>query len=635
MFGMEPVERSVGGEIQTVQCRFCVQFGRERREGPGVKRARTQNTQLFTYPFRMELFRRHLATQHTEDWSRFQSLSEQERASFFNVTEVNAGILRYLVNDKDTLHFVITRSEIVTNIVAEMFFHTEEEDLECSTSEAVTRANALKLFNREDDGSFSVTIKNVLRFDLAVQSIASGCSFRQTAKVMDIYHKALRNPKLRGLNDHMVSHFARVVLAVTLQIIADVLSDPAVWAFSLAADSSTHLGVPLLDQRVRVCLKGTLYNLHLVLVPFFDRHTSLNYVKLMTTLLNILCPSWRDKLISISSDGENTMTGRIGGVVTLLEKECSNPVLRIWCVAHQLDIVVKEATRGLLHEAFYKVAHALSVYLRAQQNLINDMGSKCPKDTTRWIAFGGILSWLLEHRRRLVAHFEEKEPVQAPAPLWWVIAGAAQPFFERIAFTFTTVQSPMMVLSQQRQEVRNLFDDIQLVLQIGSLPHDLDPSTIIEGGDWYVSKDSIHSLIIDQGSWARDMFHSLEEDDKDLVVEQVGRFGLFLTAAGLHIQAERDPQNNPRELEAPHVLPHELVKLRHGEFVTDVVDPFRGHLAKFWNVDMIDDAEKDHRDLLAAYAREPRLKTILDTHNEKTFFNAAWDCLQGRFPLLW
>ena len=80
----------------------------------------------------------------------------------------------------------------------------------------------------------------------------------------------------------------------------------------------------------------------------------------------------------------------------------------------------------------------------------------------------------------------------------------------------------MMVLSQQRQEVRNLFDDIQLVLQIGSLPHDLDPSTIIEGGDWYVSKDSIHSLIIDQGSWARDMFHSLEEDDKDLVVEQVG-----------------------------------------------------------------------------------------------------------------
>jgi hypothetical protein len=371
LFGMEPVERSIEGEIKTVQCRFCIQFGRERREGPAVKRARTQNTALFCFPFRLELFRKHLVGQHTEEWSRFQSLSSEGRESFFDASVAVSGIQRYLDIDSDSLHFVITSPEIVTTIVAEMFFHHDEEDLESFSSEVLSKANALKLFQRQDDGTFTVAIKNALRFNVAVQSIASGCSFRQVAKVMDVYQKALRNPKLRGLNDHMVCQYARVILAVSLQSIANVLSDPAVWAFSLAADSSTHLGIPLLDQRVRVCLKGTLYNLHLVLVPFFDRHTSLNYVKLMTTLLNILCPSWRDKLISISSDGENTMTGRIGGVVTLLEKECSNPVLRIWCVAHQLDIVVKEATRGLLHEAFYKVAHALSVHLRAQQNLIN------------------------------------------------------------------------------------------------------------------------------------------------------------------------------------------------------------------------------------------------------------------------
>lgn len=88
----------------------------------------------------------------------------------------------------------------------------------------------------------------------------------------------------------MVSQFARVILAATLQMISDILLDPAVWAFSLAADSSTHLGVPFLDQQVRVCLKGTLHNLHIVLVSFFDRHTSQNYVKLITTLLNIMCP---------------------------------------------------------------------------------------------------------------------------------------------------------------------------------------------------------------------------------------------------------------------------------------------------------------------------------------------------------
>ncbi len=74
---------------------------------------------------------------------------------------------------------------------------------------------------------------------------------------------------------------------------------------------------------------------------------------------------------------------------------CSNPVLRIWCVPHQLDIVVKNATHGVLDEAFYKV---FSVHLRAQQILITEMGSKCLKDMTRWVAFGNILRWLLEHR---------------------------------------------------------------------------------------------------------------------------------------------------------------------------------------------------------------------------------------------
>jgi len=121
-----------------------------------------------------------------------------------------------------------------------------------------------------------------------------------------------------------------------------------VWAFSLAADANIHLGVPLLDQRIRVCVKGMFYNLHLVLVLFFERHIAQNYVKLINILLNTVSPTWREKVILISLDGENTMISRHASVVTLLENECLNPVLRIWCVPHQLDIVVKNATHGVL-----------------------------------------------------------------------------------------------------------------------------------------------------------------------------------------------------------------------------------------------------------------------------------------------
>jgi hypothetical protein len=143
------------------------------------------------------------------------------------------------------------------------------------------------------------------------------------------------------------------------------------------------------------------------------------------------------------------MTGRHAGVVTLLEKECSSPVLRIWCVLHQLDLVVKKATNGVLDEAFYKTAHAFSVHLRAQPNLIMEMGSKCAKDTTRWVAFGSMLRWKLQRYRRLMIHVADTRPVQAPSDLWWVIAAGIAPLFDLIATTFTTIQARNIVISQQ------------------------------------------------------------------------------------------------------------------------------------------------------------------------------------------
>jgi hypothetical protein len=262
-----------------------------------------------------------------------------------------------------------------------------------------------------------------------------------------------------------------------------IMNQKLVWAFSLAADVSSHMGVSLLDQRIRICVEGVLYNLHMVLVPFFERHLAINYVKLIKTMLDTLCPNWHSKLISISSDEENTMTGRHGGVVTLLEKECNNPVLQIWCIPHQLDIVVKNATQDVLDQAFYKVAHAYSVHLRVQQNLITDMGSKCPKDTTRWVAFGSILHWLLQNYRRLMIHNTVKRPVQESSKMWWVIVAAISPLFDRIVITFTKIQARNIVISQQRQEMSKLVTDIAAGLDIRPTTNEplegVDPLTII------------------------------------------------------------------------------------------------------------------------------------------------------------
>ncbi len=78
-------------------------------------------------------------------------------------------------------------------------------------------------------------------------------------------------------------------------------------------------------------------------------------------------------------------------------------------------------------------------------------------------------------------------------------------------------------------------------------------------------------------------------------------------------------------------MPVDLVKMRPSVFISKVVDQYRGHLTKHWSADLIDKAENEHHELLAIYARKPDVKAAFNKHDEKTFFNEAWDCLKGHF----
>jgi hypothetical protein len=66
---------------------------------------------------------------------------------------------------------------IVDDVVGDLFFHLEE-DKEDDVSKPITKANAMKLFKPLEDGSYRVTIKNFIRFDLAIWHVSVGLSFR-------------------------------------------------------------------------------------------------------------------------------------------------------------------------------------------------------------------------------------------------------------------------------------------------------------------------------------------------------------------------------------------------------------------------------------------------------------------------
>jgi len=97
---------------------------------------------------------------------------------------------------------------------------------------------------------------------------------------------------------------------------------------------------------------------------------------------------------------------------------------------------------------------------------------------------------------------------------------------------------------------------------------------------WIVTKDAVIMHIRDQGSWARDLYNKLSNIEKQQTLQEISIFSLSIVANGLQIQVEHDSNNNARELEAPPMMPADLVKMRLSVFISEVVDQYRGHLAK-------------------------------------------------------
>jgi hypothetical protein len=104
-------------------------------------------------------------------------------------------------------------------------------------------------------------------------------------------------------------------------------------------DGGNKADTPYLDIRVRFVLKSTMFNIHLLAIPMFESHTGANIFNIVKRLLDIMCPDWEHKLIGYTSDGASNMTGAHQGVGTRIQEVTNEGFFRIWCAAHQLDLV--------------------------------------------------------------------------------------------------------------------------------------------------------------------------------------------------------------------------------------------------------------------------------------------------------
>jgi hypothetical protein len=69
------------------------------------------------------------------------------------------------------------------------------------------------------------------------------------------------------------------------------------------------------------------------------------------------------------------MTGQVVGVVTRLDAAMHNDcsLIRIWCGAHQLDLVMEDIMNNVIKERFFSVMTGFITHLTRQQNLIAEM----------------------------------------------------------------------------------------------------------------------------------------------------------------------------------------------------------------------------------------------------------------------
>lgn len=98
-----------------------------------------------------------------------------------------------------------------------------------------------------------------------------------------------------------------------------------------------------LDSRLRIPVFSgrDILDVHLLAIPLFERHTGKVIADTTIKALGALtfCPQ---KLLACTMDGTIANTGVRNGAVSLIEDFAMPGVIRVWCVPHQLNVMLQK-----------------------------------------------------------------------------------------------------------------------------------------------------------------------------------------------------------------------------------------------------------------------------------------------------
>lgn len=173
-----------------------------------------------------------------------------------------------------------------------------------------------------------------------------------------------------------VSSFIRVRCALNLQMICDIFKH--CWIFSVVLGRVTYQAISYVDIRISFNAGDVIQNFCFATSAYKRASHWEIMLDKVAKVLNGIFPCWKDSLISVATDGARNITERHSGLLTIFYHATGPNLVRVWCGAHQLDLIKEESHESLLNDDFYSVLALLIAYRCRRQNLIADIKSTCP-----------------------------------------------------------------------------------------------------------------------------------------------------------------------------------------------------------------------------------------------------------------
>jgi hypothetical protein len=249
---------------------------------------------------------------------------------------------------------------------------------------------------------------------------------------------------------------------------------------------------------------------------------------MVSKFLTVLCPDWTIRLLGLMSDGARNMTGWVAGVISRLNAAMHSDcfLIRIWCGAHQLDLVMEDIMNNVIKEQFFSVMTGFITHLTRQQNLIIEMQTTCLRVVNRWLSTKKVISWFKIHRPKLLAHIESKQPYFAPPRLWWVALLSMHHFTTRAAVTFCSIQGLTTLVLQQQNALNNLIasfiDDVGVIgpFTTESIAS-IDPPTHVISGHYVIALSSVQEFLVGLASWVDTLLNEADESDQNALQHDI------------------------------------------------------------------------------------------------------------------